>query len=809
MDSELSGRKATQVDEGWRADRTATERKATQVDKGWRADVSSSGRKATEVDEGWRTESTKKEQKATEADTGSRSGRRRFQRSEPGSAQGWGDGDSHSGRKATVVDEGWRNAVAEILGPANIMLKATANHFATLEEFQDAVAKLPQLTSSTNKVYPINKTLSKAGGESIILLCSDPDGKDVVAKVYYEPVNSAGSSISARTRVLEYMRTEDGQKYTLVVSEIGLVEFGNSKYYFEITPFVEAGDISNGGAFSFDEICVLTKQLNEALHSIHEFGILHRDISPHNIFKTTAGYILGDFGVAKIAEAGKATVTRHVVGKDGYTAPELRLGLTNNPAFIYDKKSDYYSLGVTLGSLFEGHFVYDKMNEAMRLASVRDGRLPLTRVDPHREQLENLLNGLCKFDPKYRFGYEDVNCWLIDHNYTGGIVEEEWPKAFRMLNGEYRDEKSLFMGITKDEEHWNEGKEMLYSKFFENFFMSFRTDLARAAQVADELYRSDDRDKGLAVFLKSLFAPGHIVWNGYSFSSLQELGNKMVVAKTPAAYGEILQKHCISHWLANTEGISVDEDTKKLVDDIEALSVSEAEIACYWFGNSFATKRQLTICEKTVSTVPQLIEAMFTIPLTFYKKDGLKKLLDRKEGADFYGFLFSLGYKEIVNAEWENLKQCDMFNKTILLISMMDNIAVKAGADPKIIRNFFVKYGPVGIATYTKQLLVQNDNVYTPMDADGKQAISKITGFREPTSGAVDELFRAYTPLVESVDNFRKILIDNPFCVATGVYESKGVLCTNLIGCFAFNIFERLAPLGFGAFIDTAKGGTK
>ncbi len=59
------------------------------------------------------------------------------------------------------------------------------------------------------------------------------------------------------------------------------------------------------------------------------------------------------------------------------------------------------------------------------------------------------------------------------------------------------------------------------------------------------------------------------------------------------------------------------------------------------------------------------------------------------------------------------------------------------------------------------------------------------------------------------MDNFRKILIDNPFCVATGVYESKGVLCTNLIGCFAFNIFERLAPLGFGAFIDTAKGGTK
>lgn len=806
MDSGMNGRKATQIDEGWRTDSKDTKRKATQIDEGWRADTSSSTRKTTEVDEGWRAETAHNGRKATEVDEGWRnadSGRKATEVDE-----GWRTEGSPTGRKATVVDEGWRNAAADMLDPANIMNKATANHFATLAEFQEAVAKLPQLTSSTNNIYPVKKTISTAGGESIILLCSDPDGKDVVAKVYYEPVNSAGSSISARTRVLEYMGTDAGQKYTLAVSEIGLVEFGNSKYYFEITPFIADGDISDDGAFSFDEICELTKQLNEAIHSIHEFGLLHRDIKPHNIYKMNGGVVLGDFGVAKIAENGKANVTRHVVGTDGYTAPELRLGLTDSPAFIYDNKSDYYSLGVTLGSLFEGHFVYDNMNEAMMLVSVRNGKLPLTRVDPQREQLENLLNGLCKFDPKYRFGYEDVNRWLADHNYTGGIVEEEWPKAFRMLGGEYRDEKSLFMGITKDEEHWNEGKNMLFSKFFENFFMSFRTDLARAAQVADELYRGEDRDKGLAVFLKSLFAPGHIVWKGYSFGGLQELGDKMVVAKTPAAYGEILQKHCISHWLAHTEGISVDEDTQKLVDDIEALSVSEPEIACYWFGNSFASKRQLSICEKTVSTVQELVDAMFTTPLTFYQGDGLKKMLDRKDGADFYGFLFSLGYKEIANAEWEHLKECDMFNKTSLLISMMDNIAVKANAEPKIIRDFFVKYGPVGIATYTKQLLEQNDNVYTPLDADGKQAISKITGFHEPTTGTVDELFRAYTPLIESVDKLRRILIDNPFCIITGVYENHGVMCTNLVGCFAFNIFERLAPLGFSAFIDTAKGGT-
>lgn len=754
-------------------DSKKNKRKATLNDESWRNGFSSNGRKATQVDEGWRGKET------------------------------------NSGRKVTVVDEGWREKVANVLDPANIMNKVTANYFRTLEAFQEAVAKLTQLTSSTNNIYSVKKVISTAGGEAIILLCSAPDGKDVAAKVYYEPVNSAGSSISARVRVLEYMGTDEGREYTLAVSEIGTVEFGESKYYFEIMPYIAEGDISNGGAFSFKEICALTKQLNEALHSIHTFGILHRDIKPQNIFKMNGKAVLGDFGVARIVEDGKSSATRHIVATDGYAAPELRLGLTDNPVFIYDKKSDYYSLGVTLGSLFEGHFVYNNMTDGMILVAVRNGKLPLRRDDPHREELENLLNGLCKYDSRYRFGYEDVNCWLVDHNYTGGVTDEEWPKAFRMLGGEYRDEKELFYGITKDEEHWNEAKEILYTKTFEDFFRSFRTDLSRTAQIVDEQYRDGDGDKGLTVFLKSLFAPGPIVWKGNSYSGLEELGEKVVVAETTEMYGEILQNKCISHWLVHTEGISVDDSTKKLVDEIEALAVSEPEIACYWLGNSFSAERQITICDKTVSNISQLIEAMFTSPVAFYQKDGLKKLLDRKDGADFYGFLFSLGYGEIVDKEWEYLSQCDLFNKTSLLLSMMDNIAVRAGSDPKKIRDFFVKYGPVGISVYTKQLLERKDVVYAALDADGKQAISKIKSFCGPISGTVDELFKAYAPLVESVDKFQSILIDNPFCITTGVYEERGIICQNLVGCFAFKIFERYAPLGFCTFIESAQGGMK
>lgn len=796
-----NNRKATQVDQGWRSGDAKAERRSTQVDAGWRSETATTERKATQVDEGWRGGAGTGRQ-ATQVDEGWRAGTDGSRKATEVD-DGWRGKAAGSGRQATQIDDGWRKGAADMLDPTNVMNSATANYFATLDSFKDAVEKLPELKSSTGNIYPVKKTISRAGGESIILLCADPDGNDVVAKVYYEPVNGAGSSISTRSRVLEYMGTEEGKRYTLAVSEIGLVEFSESKYYFEIMPYCPNTDLSDDGAFSFERIVEIARQLNEALHSIHQAGIIHRDIKPENLYEIDGQIKLGDFGIAKNGAMGRSNVTEHILGTEGYAAPETR-------RYIYNEKSDYYSLGVTLATLFEGHFVFDNMTYEMQALAQESERLPLLRVDENREQLGNLLNGLCRINSKQRFGYEEVKRWLADHNYAGGGAEEEWPKAYRLLGDIYRDEQSMFEGITKDEQHWEEAKTMLYSKIIEQFFMSFRTDLARAAQIADELYRAENRDKGLSVFLKNLFAPGPIVWKGYTFKSLAELGSKMVATQNPAAYSELLQNHCISHWLSNTEGIKVDDETLKLVDAIEAVSATEPEIACYWFGNSFAPEKMLQICNKKVSTIEELIDALFVSPNDFYQTDGYKKLLSRVDGADLYGFLFSFGYKEAVDKEWEHLRQCDMFNKTTILISMMDNIAVKANVDPAIVRKFFVDYGPIGLATYTQKLVARTeDKVYMALDADGKQALAKISGFKAPATGNVDELFRAYTPLVESVDKLRRNLIENPHCILTGVYENKGVICCNLVGCFAFKIFERVAPLGFNAWIESANGGTK
>ncbi|GAA1803304.1 protein kinase domain-containing protein [Actinomadura chokoriensis] len=93
------------------------------------------------------------------------------------------------------------------------------------------------------------------------------------------------------------------------------------------------------GPLPWREAAGICARVADALAAAHAAGIVHRDVKPANVFLTSVGVKVLDFG---IAFTGPATAGGPVLGTPAYVAPELLTGAHPTPA------ADMYSLGVVL-----------------------------------------------------------------------------------------------------------------------------------------------------------------------------------------------------------------------------------------------------------------------------------------------------------------------------------------------------------------------------------------------------------------------------------------------------------------------------
>jgi serine/threonine-protein kinase len=107
-------------------------------------------------------------------------------------------------------------------------------------------------------------------------------------------------------------------------------------------------------------------QICEGLRYAHEFTdvdgtpmpIVHRDVSPQNLFITTEGVCkLLDFGVSKVLTEGSRTRTGMLKGKLPYMAPEQIRG---EPI---DARADVFSMGVVLWEALTGDRLFQRESD--------------------------------------------------------------------------------------------------------------------------------------------------------------------------------------------------------------------------------------------------------------------------------------------------------------------------------------------------------------------------------------------------------------------------------------------------------------
>jgi serine/threonine-protein kinase len=94
-------------------------------------------------------------------------------------------------------------------------------------------------------------------------------------------------------------------------------------------------------------------------------GIVHRDVSPHNVLVSRAGEVkIADFGIAKATSRGTATRTGVLKGKLAYMSPEQARG---EPV---DARSDLFSLGIVLHEMLTGSRLFQADTESETLGRV-------------------------------------------------------------------------------------------------------------------------------------------------------------------------------------------------------------------------------------------------------------------------------------------------------------------------------------------------------------------------------------------------------------------------------------------------------
>ena len=190
------------------------------------------------------------------------------------------------------------------------------------------------------------------------------------------------------------------------------VEGRTLKYYTE-----------NPQTLDYPQKAGMVLQVAEALGAIHQAGIRHRDVKPHNIVVTAAGQVkLMDFGIAHLPDS-ELTVSHELLGSPAYCAPEA---FGEGPA---DERADLFSLGVVAYELCLGlkPFVGSSISNYAHVIRNERPREP-RRVDPNFPlRLQRIIARLLKKAPADRYPdaaalVADLRAYLDGRDDPGGVL---------------------------------------------------------------------------------------------------------------------------------------------------------------------------------------------------------------------------------------------------------------------------------------------------------------------------------------------------------------------------------------------------
>jgi serine/threonine-protein kinase len=265
----------------------------------------------------------------------------------------------------------------------------------------------PTLIDSSGMVYRAVRELGEGGTARAVLaygVGASGFSKLVVLKMLHKQLAadpSAREMFEAEARLSARLNHPNlVQVYDVVDAEIP----------FLVMEYLDGKPLSAvlaGGALTQAMRLTIVAEALVGLHHAHELcdfagaplNIVHRDISPHNVFVTYDGAVkVLDFGLAKAAGAASRTETGEVKGKLAYMAPEQLLGQS------VDRRTDIFAAGCIVWEAAVGRRIWGEMTDAAVMHRLATGQIPRpdgkTGMDP---RLEHIVTKATATSPDERY----------------------------------------------------------------------------------------------------------------------------------------------------------------------------------------------------------------------------------------------------------------------------------------------------------------------------------------------------------------------------------------------------------------------
>ncbi len=173
-----------------------------------------------------------------------------------------------------------------------------------------------------------------------------PNNERVALKV----IRPMGDGEHARSMAARFEREAKILKQLSHPNIVRLVDAGDHEgvlyLAMELIEGVSLLTIRRKGSLGFEALAQLGIQVADALHHMHEAGVIHRDIKPANVLIDARGQpVITDFGISGMSEATGITKRGDLLGSPGFMSPEVIDG------FPPTAQSDQFALGRLLFEL--------------------------------------------------------------------------------------------------------------------------------------------------------------------------------------------------------------------------------------------------------------------------------------------------------------------------------------------------------------------------------------------------------------------------------------------------------------------------